>query len=261
MNREPIEANDLRLLKQFREIAHSKKEKKRGSRAFPIMTICGLVMIGILSAVGILCLRSESVERSVATTVAMPIEEESCQKDGLFAPPLASSPSMTGKKNETDKPVPMVSSVPAPFPHVKGKTTSDKATETVKNKVIPVKKTSHPLPAVAQHPGVSIGEIVTCCSVKNRQYVNASHGFSLKDSPTPTVWMSVEAADPPFTLTHVYYVNGEKYCSVPLGIRYHRTRTWSRVKATTRAHLGAWRVDVVTDDGHIVGRTTFDVLP
>ena len=259
-NREQIEANDLRLVKQFRKIALRKIEKKTEGRVFPMMKVLVAVMIGILSATVILYLRSENVEPSIQAAVATSPVKKNGEGEGLVVPPLSLHPSITGNKTETDKHLTVVSSALVPSSHIEEKSPSAASGETTKNKLI-VDKEWPLLPAVTEHPGVSIGEIVTCRNVKNRQYVNSDHEFFLKNSPTPTVWMLVEAADPPFTLTHVYYVNGEKYCSVPLVIRYNRTRTWSRIKAATDAHLGKWRVDVVTDAGTVVGRVTFEVLP
>ena len=74
------------------------------------------------------------------------------------------------------------------------------------------------------------------------------------------VWMKVLSKKPPFTLTHVYYLNGQKYCEVPLAIRYHRMRTWSSVSLRSPDHIGKWRVDVIAENGTTLDQIAFTVV-
>ncbi len=108
--------------------------------------------------------------------------------------------------------------------------------------------------------GIQIHEIVSCSSVSQKQYVSAKTIFSLKEESTPVVWMTVLADNPPFTLTHVYYVNGRRYCEVPLNIRYHRMRTWSNVTLNHPDHAGKWRVEVIAENGEKLKHIEFTVV-
>jgi hypothetical protein len=108
---------------------------------------------------------------------------------------------------------------------------------------------------------VSIQEILSCSGVDEKQYVKKQTVFSLKESPTPVIWMNVLSNRQPFILKHAYYLNGRKYCEVPLTIRYPRMRTWSHVSLKNQQHLGKWHVEVITDQSKTIGAVDFLVVP
>ncbi len=107
---------------------------------------------------------------------------------------------------------------------------------------------------------IQIHKIVSCGSVIDRQYVLPKTRFSLKENPTPVVWMKVLSDNPPFTLTHVYYLNDRKYCEVPLSILYPHMRTWSSVTLKHPDHEGEWRVEVITGSGIKLDQIEFTVV-
>ncbi len=107
---------------------------------------------------------------------------------------------------------------------------------------------------------IRIEEIISCSSVNNKQYSRPKIKFSLAQDNTPMIWMKVISENPPFTLTHVYYFNGQKYYEVPLAIRYHRMRTWSSVTLRSPDHIGKWHVDVITDNGEKLDQIEFMVV-
>ncbi len=109
--------------------------------------------------------------------------------------------------------------------------------------------------------GIRISEIVSCSSITKRQYTAPQKVFSLKKDATAAIWMNVVSDEQPFTLTHVYYLNGIRYCSVPLEIRYKSMRTWSNVTLGLQAHLGEWRVEVITGKGEKLDQIEFTVVP
>jgi hypothetical protein len=108
--------------------------------------------------------------------------------------------------------------------------------------------------------GIIVEEIISCSSVKNKQYSRPKIEFSLAQDTRPKIWMKVISENPPFTLTHVYYCNGQKYCEVPLAIRYHRMRTWSHVTLRLPEHIGKWRVEVIDDRGAKLDQIEFIVV-
>ncbi len=108
---------------------------------------------------------------------------------------------------------------------------------------------------------VRINGLVTCGGVRDKQYVSQKSTFSLASDPFVMVWMRVLSDNPPFTLTHVYSVNGKHYCDVPLEILYPHMRTWSRVTINRDIHIGAWHVDVVDDKGQTLDQIEFTVVP
>ncbi len=122
---------------------------------------------------------------------------------------------------------------------------------------------------VSSVDGLQVAELVSCSSVVNRTYNNSISVFSFgaiegkKEVKTvkPYVWMTVLSEEQPFTLNHVYYHNGQPYCSVPLKINYPRMRTWSNVTLRRKKYIGTWQVDVVTESGIVIKQLTFTVEP
>ena len=110
-------------------------------------------------------------------------------------------------------------------------------------------------------PGIQISHLVTCSGVREKQFVSPKSSFSLATDSFAMVWMRVLADAPPLTLTHVYSVNGAHYCDVPLKIPYRHMRTWSKVTINQKVHIGKWRVDVVAENGKVIERVDFTVVP
>ena len=114
---------------------------------------------------------------------------------------------------------------------------------------------------ISPETDMRIAEIVACQGVKNRQPVSRKNEFSLQQGATPYVWMDVRSKKTPYKLRHVYYLNGRRYCEVPLAIIYPRMRTWSNVTLRHPYETGQWRVDVVTRKGKILSQIKFSVIP
>jgi hypothetical protein len=108
---------------------------------------------------------------------------------------------------------------------------------------------------------IKFPSIVACKGVRNRQYLDKTTVFHISETVHPHIWMEVKSEKQPFVLKHVYYINGEKYCEVPLDIRYPRMRTWSYVTLKNPEHIGRWQVNVTQEDGQVLNRIHFEVIP
>lgn len=108
---------------------------------------------------------------------------------------------------------------------------------------------------------VQISQLVTCGDVRDKQYAFEKSTFSVSADPVAMVWMRVLSETPPFTLKHVYSLNGEHYCDVSLTIRYPHMRTWSKVTIDRDIHIGKWHVDVVDENKEILDQIEFTVEP
>ena len=179
----------------------------------------------------------------IQVPAAEEIELSSNNQDFNFQPPdtgkLLPEP-VISEKNMTDVPVPVLK------PRVK---TSGKIGISEIPKQISAKT------------DIRIAEIVTCQGVKNKNAVSPKNQFSLQNNATPYVWMDVRSKKTPYKLRHVYYLNGRRYCTVPLAINYPRMRTWSNVTLRHQYEAGQWRVDVVTGKGEILSQAEFTVVP
>ncbi len=100
-----------------------------------------------------------------------------------------------------------------------------------------------------------------CLDVVARECVGAQAVFALHEHNVPHVWMTVHSENLPYVLKHVYYHEGERYAEVPLGITYPRMRTWSNVTLRSPTHVGAWRVEIVAENGTVVEQVEFRVTP
>lgn len=99
----------------------------------------------------------------------------------------------------------------------------------------------------------------SCREVRARECSQPQASFAPHERPH--VWMVVSTQSAPDVLTHVWYHEGRKYCEVPLAIEHLRTRTWSSVSLRGPVHLGAWKVEIVTQGGDILDEVAFSVGP
>lgn len=68
-------------------------------------------------------------------------------------------------------------------------------------------------------------------------------------------WTEIAGAGEPTTITHVWYVDGQKVAEIPLKVRGQRFRTWS----AKRIWPGEWKVEVLGADGNFLGEESFTV--
>lgn len=255
MNRTSIEDRDRRLMKKFRNIVEEKEpleQQPPRRRPWPVFTLAGLIM-----AASIIFMVSHMIpERLPRDSSSTP------EKLGATTPEnpasMAQNPVTDVEKPDLpiEKPAQSIPSEPAPVlpaeevpPH---------------SEVVQSPETSAPmetLPEIVATTDVTIQELVICRSIKHRQYVSPANRFSMENGAKPVVWtwMNVLTDKPPQDLSHIYYLNGERYCRVILPARYPRTRTWSKVRLNKPAHAGSWRVDVVNSSGQVIARADFTV--
>lgn len=269
MNGEMIEEKDLLLLKKIREIIKTKEiipeEKPEIKPVWQRQGFCFLLVIlcagGILT--GLMTFRegppivaSNNSEQGIEAFV----EESKSMVVTKIADPVA----LAG--TETLEPAPEIH--PKETPPSMEIVQPEKETLPQED-ILPPEVSAETRARVQPNPteqtgissGIQISEIVSCGGIANKQYVSPQKVFSLKKESTPVIWMNVLSDKQPFTLTHVYYVNGGRYCAVPLQILYKKMRTWSNVSLKYPAHIGEWRVEVMTDKGEKLDQIEFTVVP
>jgi len=250
VKKKEIENKDKELIKKFRTIIHNKK--KPAPKSFPFGLIFLLTAL-IISSMLFLKQQSAILSAKVPNT----------SSQVQFAPVPAKQPvSNVGTveiKASSNTP-----KVLAPSQKMVDRETVLKSSDSVLSN--PILEQNAPAEFSNQRvqgdmpSGIRIEEIISCSSVNDKQYSRPKSKFSLAQDDTPKVWMKVIAENPPFTLTHVYYFNGRKYCEVPLAIRYHQMRTWSSVTLRSPDHIGKWRVEVIDDSGAKLDQIEFAVV-
>ena len=73
------------------------------------------------------------------------------------------------------------------------------------------------------------------------------------------IWTMVECAQPPSSIRHTYYFNGQKVNDVVLEIKSPQWRTWSYKTLLDKRWIGQWRVDVTSADKELLQSVFFEV--
>ena len=202
---------------------------------------------------------SEFSEEAVQETEMAPAEKAASVEASVEA--LTEAPDATLRKvpeesEATDQPMPAEKSVvaerttPAELPVLEPRD-SLSGKDGLSQKPAPLKPEG----------SIRIAGITVAQNVRNKQPVNRKTEFSIKQGAKPYVWMDVRSETPPFELRHVYYLKDQRYCVVPLDIRYTRMRTWSTISLEYPTQIGHWRVDVVTKKGEVLSQVEFVVVP
>jgi cytoskeletal protein RodZ len=116
-----------------------------------------------------------------------------------------------------------------------------------------------PSTSVTSPYGLRITQLLVCSGVKDRNCIVRQSDFVLRKGQKPHVWMEVFSNSVPYVLKHVYYREGRKYVEVPLKIKYPRMRTWSFITLKDLDQLGSWHVEIVAEDGTVLGRVEFNI--
>lgn len=252
MKRQEIENKDQELIKKFRTIIQN-KEKPPAPKKFPL----GYILLSAALIISILLL----LKQQPAVLFSKP-PKTSPPKQAVLVP--AEQPALNKGIVQVEPPLDVPKVPPPTKPEKEEKQVILKSPGSDLNTQVLEKKP--PVQAPIQslggktRSGVQIDEIISCTRVNNRQCSSPKLKFSLSQGDTPKTWMKVISKQPPFTLTHVYYVNGQKYCEVPLAISYRHMRTWSSVTLRSFDHIGRWRVEVIDDSGAKLDQIEFEVV-
>ena len=210
MKREEIENRDQELIKKFRTIIHN-KEKKPAPKSF---------FFGLIFLFTALIISSMLILKQQPVILSSKMFKTSSRVQLAPVPTKqpASNVGTVGIKASSN-----TSKVLAPSQKMVDRDTVLKSSDSVLSNPILEQNSSSEFPnQIVQGDmpsGIRIEEIISCSSVNDKQYSKPKSKFSLAQDSTPKVWMNVISENPSFTLTHVYYFNGQKYCEVPLAIR------------------------------------------
>lgn len=254
MNKTSIEDRDRRLMKKFRNIIEEKKQLEQQApqrRSWSVFTLAGFIMV-----VGIIFMVYQIIpERVLTGPSSTPEKVETASPKNHASMDQYTLTDVEKPDLPNEKPAQVLLSETAP---VLSTEEEPPHSEVVKP---PEAAPIETLPEIVSTTDVTIHELVLCRSVKNRKYMSPRNHFSMENGAKPVVWtwMNVLTDKPPQNLSHIYYLNGKRYCRVILPVPYSRTRTWSNVKLNRPEHAGSWRVDVVNSRGQVIARADFTV--
>jgi len=266
MNRYTIEKRDQEVVEKFRTVVASKERRKKMAR------IRLLVVVLVIAGAGLMLFsknpslppvpekvmnKSNRIALNRTEDVGIPLQKiEETQ-----VPAAETNESSTN--NQDLNPQPPVSEMQSAELVIPEKNTTDASVPVLKPRVKASGKIgiSEIPKQISAKTDIRISEIITCQGVKNKKAVSPQKEFSLQKGATPYVWMDVRSKKTPYKLRHIYYLNGRRYCAVPLAINYPRMRTWSNVTLRHPYEAGQWRVDVVTEKSEILSQVEFIVAP
>nr|WP_320016181.1 DUF2914 domain-containing protein [uncultured Desulfobacter sp.] len=258
-NKTSIEERDRRLIKKFRNIIEEKKQLEQQApqkRSWSIFKPAAFIMGASIMVVGIIFMVYQMIpERALTDPSSTPekVETASSKNPASMAQHTLNDVEKPNLPNE--KPAQVLLSETAPVLSTEEEPPHSEVVKT------PEAAPIETLPEIVSTTDVTIHELVICRSVKNRKYISPGNRFSMENGAKPVVWtwMNVLTDKPPQSLSHIYYLNGKRYCRVILPAPYPRTRTWSNVKLNKPEHAGSWRVDVVNSRGQVIARADFTV--
>jgi hypothetical protein len=108
--------------------------------------------------------------------------------------------------------------------------------------------TGHQTQQRAEQIDIELVSAVACQGVQNHQHIDNRNVFYTSDTHRAYVWMEIRSKEQPFVIKHIYYLNDQKYCEVPLDIKYSRMRTWSYITLDKEDHTGSWKVEIVCNN-------------
>ncbi|MFH1282818.1 MAG: DUF2914 domain-containing protein [bacterium] len=94
--------------------------------------------------------------------------------------------------------------------------------------------------------------------IEEREVVGESEIFDLNVSNKVYCWSCVKGAEEPTKILHKWYYGDNMISEISLNIAYPRHRTWS-YKTITPDMAGAWKVEVIDNEGNLLGVKAFSV--
>jgi hypothetical protein len=286
MERQQIEGRDKQLLLKFRSVVEDKEQKKKKKLRLKLLGAliafsCGVVMLLMFVSSGEHWMSATVDNRSDTVRLVRPGEEKGLPASKKVPPgERVMETAIAGEAVRAHVPGPAeaflqpdsrssaliaIEDIPAAPDLMQAAVYIElkppvpaKPFAAVPDKVITPKTTK---PDLKQRK-MRIIEIVACERVENRRYVSPRTQFTLDRESREDVWiwMDVQSSDTPFIINHVYYLNDEKYASVPLTIKYPRMRTWSNITLSHLGQVGDWQVEVVSNAGEVIGQVAFKVV-
>ena len=105
--------------------------------------------------------------------------------------------------------------------------------------------------------GMKVEEAVICRDIEDRSPVKAGSSF-VEGVPKLYCYTRVEGAEPPTTITHVWYYGNREMARVTLPVKFSSWRTYSSI-TFYQNWPGKWSVAVLTPGNDILKVLTFTI--
>lgn len=104
---------------------------------------------------------------------------------------------------------------------------------------------------------LKVDEIDICTAIIDRTPTGSDTTFS-PDVEQLYCFTKISGAADTTTISHIWYRNGDEKANVSLSVKAANWRTWSS-KRIPKEWVGDWKVDVVAEDGTILGSRSFKI--
>ncbi|MBN2185465.1 MAG: DUF2914 domain-containing protein [Candidatus Krumholzibacteriota bacterium] len=108
-------------------------------------------------------------------------------------------------------------------------------------------------------PVITAAEVVFCTGIEERQPVGANSQF-FSSLERVFCFTRITGAAGETKIYHVWYFGEDKKAKVELNVGSSNWRTWSSKRIADKCS-GAWRVDIVLEDGQVIGSREFIYKP
>ena len=73
------------------------------------------------------------------------------------------------------------------------------------------------------------------------------------------IWSMIECKQPPASIRHTYYFEGQKVNDIVLKVKSPQWRTWSYKTLLEKRWIGQWKVDITSVEGELLQSVFFEV--
>lgn len=114
-----------------------------------------------------------------------------------------------------------------------------------------------PMGIHADESQIDVVDMKFCTQISKREPVGVSDTFSNMFEKV-YCYTEISGANPPTTISHLWFHEGNQMAEVPLNIKSSSWRTWSS-KRIMKSWTGRWTVKVLSEDGRILKEKGFIV--
>jgi hypothetical protein len=144
-----------------------------------------------------------------------------------------------------------------PATDLKPKPSSAAVTEQAPASIDQAALSSETAPAGTKAP-LMLYKASICTAIEDRMPAGVGERFAWT-TPRIFVWSLLSANVPPVKVHHRYFFEDELVSDVTLKVGSSYWRTWSFHTLSGQLHIGAWHVDITTEDGRVLRRLHFAI--
>ncbi len=105
---------------------------------------------------------------------------------------------------------------------------------------------------------LNVVRAVAASDIQNKNPANIANAFSWSTERV-YIWSRIECKQPPDSIRHIYYFEGQKVNDIELKIRSPQWRTWSYKTLLDERWIGQWKVDITSVEGKLLQSIFFEV--